>query len=166
MKNKIEPINTKIRELLGYKKGERVNPKDAHCTSWIGISLDEVQRMKDIKEKWITPRWPLIEKKFNRYDCQRWLKDRGFGQAPRSACTFCPYHKNDYWRHLRDNQPADFEEACELDEKIRGGIYDSNPGIFLHRSLKPLREVDLSSEAERGQLEFGYMDECSSVCFT
>ena len=162
---KITPITRKIRELLGFQKGQRV--KDAHVEQWIGISFDEMTRMKESTEKWITHRWPLIEKEMRRHRCQEWLMENGYPKAPRSACTFCPYHKNDYWRYLRDNWEQEWLEACEFDEKIRKGINHKSSTmaaeeLYLHPDLVPLREVDLSTDVDRGQMTF--LDECDGVC--
>lgn len=56
---KIEVIQRKCRELLGYKPRQRI-PGGA-LTQWIGISMDEYQRMRTSRERWITLRYPLIE---------------------------------------------------------------------------------------------------------
>lgn len=157
---KVMPIIRKVRELLGLQKGQRA--RDVSCEQWIGISLDEVTRMKDAPEKWITHRWPLIEQRMSRHDCLNWLKANGYPEAPRSACTFCPYHGNDYWRHLKDTSPKAFEEACLFDETIREGIGGTNDALYLHPTATPLREVDLSTDVERGQLTF--LDECDGAC--
>lgn len=166
---KIRPIKKAIRELLGFKKGERV--KDSQVEQWIGISWDEMTRMTESGDKWITNRWPLIEKKMRRSDCHQWLKQNGFPEAPRSACTFCPYHKNDYWRYLKNNYPEEFEKACDFDEKIRGGINRKSvkefkaEELYLHADLIPLREVDVRNEIDRGQMTFLDDAECSGSCF-
>tara|TARA_Y100000310_G_scaffold203209_1_gene203463 strand:+ start:523 stop:1323 length:801 start_codon:yes stop_codon:yes gene_type:complete len=157
---KVKPIVRKVRELLGFGKGERV--KDAHAEQWIGISLDEVTRMKEAPEKYITHRWPLIEKRMSRHDCLRWIADNEFPAPARSACTFCPYHNNDYWRYLKKNYPDEFEEACQFDESVRNGISGTTDTLFVHPDLLPLREVDLRTDVDRGQMTF--LDECDGVC--
>mgnify|MGYP003127346576 FL=1 len=35
---------------------------------------------------------------------------------------------------------------------------------FIHRSCKPLEEVDLRSDVEKGQNVFGWDDECDGMC--
>lgn len=42
---KIQPIRKKVRELLGLAKGEH-GPRHIAVHQWIGISTDEIQRMK------------------------------------------------------------------------------------------------------------------------
>ena len=40
---KIEPLHRKVRKLMGLKNGERLKPYEL----WLGITIDEAQRMKD-----------------------------------------------------------------------------------------------------------------------
>tara|TARA_R110000824_G_scaffold8707_1_gene39364 strand:- start:1332 stop:2132 length:801 start_codon:yes stop_codon:yes gene_type:complete len=157
---KVKPIIKKVRELLGFEKGERV--KDAHCEQWIGISVDEVTRMKESPQQYITHRWPLVDMRMSRYDCTTWIADNNYPAAPRSACTFCPYHNNDYWRFLKKNHTEEFEEACQFDESVREGISGTTDKLYLHPDLLPLREVDLRTDVDKGQLTF--LDECDGVC--
>jgi hypothetical protein len=81
---KIQPVRRKLRELLGYEKGQRIPPNSVDV--WIGISTDEIQRMKDSRDKWQTHVWPLIDARMSRQDCLRWLGERGWS-APKSACV-------------------------------------------------------------------------------
>ena len=66
---KIAPIRRKVRELLGI--AGRRSPKAPIAEQWIGISLDEVLRMKPSFEPWQINRWPLIEQGMTRLDCLR-----------------------------------------------------------------------------------------------
>jgi 3'-phosphoadenosine 5'-phosphosulfate sulfotransferase (PAPS reductase)/FAD synthetase len=129
---------------------------------WIGISRDESQRMKDSDVKYITHRWPLIEKRMTRNDCIAWLKAHDLEVPPRSACTFCPFHSTREWQHIKAS-PMDWEEAIKVDNEIRRAYLPQE--MFLHRSLKPLEDVDLRTEEERGQIMFdGWDSECSGIC--
>jgi hypothetical protein len=73
-------------------------------------------------------------------------------------------HDDAYWRELRDQSPAEFEAACAFDVRIRdssqAGVHRP---VFLHRSLKALREVDLAVDATP-QLDFGFQNECEGMC--
>jgi hypothetical protein len=79
---------------------------------------------------------------------------------PRSACYFCPYQRNDEFRRLKDTDPQSWQKAIEVDETIR----NANEGKqqFIHRSCKPLSEVDLFTAEEKGQMTF--LDECDGMC--
>lgn len=133
-----------------------------HCAQWIGISVDEVSRVKDSRRKAVTNRYPLIDLRMSRNDCLRWMERKGFPNPPRSACTFCPYHNNAEWRAL---SKEDFKDAVnfelELQAALNGTMMIGKP--YLHRSMVPLDRVDLSTEEERGQLNM-FNNECEGMC--
>lgn len=71
---------------------------------------------------------------------------------------------------MKDNDPASWAEAVAVDAAIRNGVKNRANGKplatsqwFVHRSMKPLSDVDLSTDQERGQ---GYMfgNECEGMC--
>jgi hypothetical protein len=134
--------------------------KSKPVEQWIGISLDEFQRMKDSDVKYITNRWPLIEIKMTRNDCVNWLLKHELEVPPKSACTFCPYRSTAEWRRIKQT-PEDWTEAVEVDKAIRKVIppYD----LFVHPSRKPLEEVDLRTQEEKGQMSL-WDQECSGIC--
>jgi hypothetical protein len=127
---------------------------------WLGISMDEFQRMHDSDVKYITHRWPLIELKMTRNDCVSWLKAHGLEVPPKSACTFCPYHNQAEWRRIK-NTPDDWREAVEVDREIRKARppYD----LFVHPARKPLEEIDFRTQEEKGQMSL-WDNECSGIC--
>lgn len=87
--------------------------------NWIGISLDEVSRMKPSWEKWSQHRWPLIEADMTRHDCLRWMEKNGYPKPPRSACTYCPFHSDSEWRRMKIDTPAEFESAVLFEKKMQ-----------------------------------------------
>lgn len=161
---KIAPIEKMQRQLLGYPSRARIPHRSAEI--WIGISTDEIQRMKDARNKWQVNRWPLIEAGMSRRDCLKWCADRGFPAPPKSSCIGCPYHSDRQWREMRDTDADAWEDACKVDKLMRsnGSIRGMQNLEYMHRSLKPLAEVDLSTPVERGQVEFGFLQECDGMC--
>lgn len=127
---------------------------------WLGISLDEYQRMRESDVKYITTRWPLIERRMTRADCVTWLDAHGLEVPPKSACTFCPYHSTAEWRRIKQT-PEDWREAVDVDRAIRKARPPHD--LFVHPSRKPLEDVDLRTETERGQLSL-WDNECSGIC--
>jgi hypothetical protein len=127
---------------------------------WIGISLDEFFRMKDSDVKYITNRYPLVEKKMTRNDCATWLKAHDLEVPPRSACNFCPFHNSAEWHDIKVS-PKDWQEAVEVDLAIR----EARPPYYLyvHPSRRPLEKVDFRTAEERGQLRL-WDEECSGMC--
>src|SRR5271170_6505839 len=71
---KIEPLEKKVRELLGYKKYQHNRHKVA-CL--LGISIDEISRMKPSRTHWVTNLFPLIEAGLSRDACARIIKEAG-----------------------------------------------------------------------------------------
>lgn len=160
---KINPIEKKIRELLGLKHRQRW-PKERAVVQYYGISLDEIQRCKiemDPVAKWRINRYPLIEQRMTRHDCLQWMERQGFPKPPRSACIGCPFHSNAEWRDMRDNRPVEWADAVTFDAAIRkaGGMRGDT---YLHRDCVPLDEVDLSTAEDAGQLSL--LDECEGMC--
>lgn len=126
---------------------------------WIGISLDEYQRMKPANVKYIKNRWPLIEMRMTRNDCANWLKRHDLEVPSKSACYFCPFHTTAEWREVKRTE--DWKLAIETDEQIR----KSRPpfDLYLHPSRKPLVDVDIRSAEEKGQPSL-WDNECFGIC--
>jgi len=154
---KILPVAKKIKELIGHIPHKRL-PTAPVATLWIGISKDEVQRMKPSRLKFYEHRWPLIDREFTRLHCLEWMKEKGYPQPPRSSCLICPFHSNEEWRRL---SPKEFQEAVNFDEFIRdrGGMRGQ---IYLHKEAIPLKDVDLTDE-HHGQTEM-FNNECEGMC--
>ena len=166
---KVIPIQKKMRELSGVKPRHRV-PKDMIVEQWIGISTDEAMRMKKARMPWLTSRWPLIEMRMSRADCLQWYRDIKKHPMPgKSSCIGCPYHHDDQWRNMQKNYPKDWEDACDLDDKIRHGLKNTETELFLHKSAKPLRSMNFLEPKAQGNL-FGetfdeeFADECEGIC--
>jgi hypothetical protein len=150
----------KIRPLQKFCKphASKGNP----VISEIGISTDEWTRMKPSRVKYIENTWPLIDLNMSRNGCKDWLKDKGYIVPPKSSCLGCPFHNDELWRDIKIDSPEEFEETSKVDDAIRD-MPKSNHQQFMHRSCKPLRDVDLRTMEEMGQLNF-FDDECEGMC--
>lgn len=153
---KIVPIMRAARRMAGIKRGQ----KTIGVVQWIGISLDEVSRMKPSRDAWAQSRWPLVEKRMTRHDCLRWMETKKFPSPPRSACVFCPFHSDGEWRRLKSEDPSAFERASRLRKGMSGNFGSQ---IFLHRSCVPLDQVDFSTDEDRGQ-QVMFNNECEGMC--
>jgi len=153
---KIRPIQRRLRNLGATAK----NP----TTLLIGISLDEIQRMKPARVKYISHEWPLIDRRMSRGDCILWMERNGYPEPPKSACVFCPFRDNRSWRAMRDEAPADWDSAVRFDQQVRGAAQLKVPAdAFVHRSLLPLPMVDLSNQQDAGQTDM-FAAECEGMC--
>ena len=81
-----------------------------------------------------------------------------------SACVGCPYHDDMEWKWLKENEPDSFREAVLVDRAVRtipearGSL---NGEAYLHRSRKPLDEVDFDGTRDYDE----YMaSECEGLC--
>ena len=159
---KIEPITTKIREVIGLKPRQR-GPKDIVVEQWFGISFDESLRMRDSHVRWIINCYPLVDRGMTRQDCLNWLKRNGYHEPPKSACIGCPFHSDTYWREMREQDPEAWADATDFDNRIRSGNLRGVKGeAYLHRSMVPLDQVDLSTEKDLGESSF--VEECQGLC--
>lgn len=153
---KITPIERKVRELLGYKKGQVV--KD-NVTAMIGISMDEQQRMKESRIHWIMNDYPLIDCQLNRRDCLGIAGEYGF-KPKKSSCVFCPFHSDRFWLDLRENHPDEWDKAVEFDAAIRHmSMSGMKRPIYVHPTLRPLPQVELKHEHQ-----LALWEECEGVC--
>jgi hypothetical protein len=159
---KLTPLLKKARQLAGIKRGQ----KTVGVVQWIGISMDEIVRIKPSREPWARSRWPLIEKEMRRHHCLQWMEAHGYPKPPRSACVYCPFHADKEWRRLRDEEPEEFQRAVKFErdlQAVKASTDNFRTTPFLHRSLVPLDQVDLSTDVENGQgLLWG--NECEGMC--
>lgn len=126
---------------------------------WIGFSVDEATTRAriDLKAKFRDV-YPLIEYGISRGDCVAIIREAGWPQAPRSACTHCPYRNKEEWLEQRENEPQDHMAAIQLERQLR----KNDPHVYLHRSCVPLDQVDWDAEPDTN-----YKPGCQSgMCFT
>lgn len=152
---KIRPIEKFIKQLLlasGHatkdKRGAIRVRKDVAIDIWLGISLDEVVRMKPSKNAWMTNRWPLIDRRMTRMQCVQWLKTHNLPIPQKSSCKRCPYHDDTYLFEMKRDRPNDWEEVVKFDNDLRGEdklrlAATSKGQVFLHESCIPLSDVIL-----------------------
>lgn len=141
---KIRPIRKKARSL-----SHRV-------IMWIGITTDEISRVKDSGMQWLVNRHPLIELEMSRRHCMKWLSSRSIPSPRKSACFYCPYHSTKEWREIKSDEEL-WTRVVSVDKMM------NERGEFLHSSCKPLPEVDFSTEEDRGQLNL-FNNECEGMC--
>jgi hypothetical protein len=128
---KIRPIKSKTRELLGCPHPKPI-PRGVFVETWIGFSKDEVFRLRDSDVLYMRNVFPLLELEgsadgrtgWTRSDCIRYLRRKGFGETPKSACIGCPFHGNRQWRQMRDERPEEFAVLDRQAKHLLGGAWD------------------------------------------
>jgi hypothetical protein len=175
---KIDPIERYIRrELLGIKPRGRV-PKGTAVVQVFGLSFEEMGRAHRVRmsfhktghSKFATPEFPLIDREMKRGHCIRWLRAYGVPhEVERSACVFCPYKSDGEWQRLKMHDASGWKRALEVDELLRTAssksAYGMRNAIFLHRSCRPLGEIDFRTPEQTGaQPEMPFVGECTGMC--
>ncbi len=172
---KIAEFNKVVRRLYGLKSRQHYPKTEVY----MGITIEELKRVSINAIRNFINVYPFcnyqtsakygskflnfneaLEKLYTRIDCVSWLKDNGFEVPPKSSCTFCPYQSNKSWLDLKLNDPEEWNAVVNLDESIR---HSSKKGvrepIYLHRSGKPLKEVNLNEDQQSIDYECeGYCD--------
>lgn len=160
---KVDVFNRYVKILYG---------KDFECVTWLGMSTDEIERMKPSGLKWKEHHWPLCDMpvsagygvRMNRMECQQLLASSGLPPSIKSACYDCPHTSNNEWQKMQIEEPGDFAEAVKTDYFIRANDNHTNlqeKGLYLHKSRKPLDMIDFSQPDE--ETLFGCAD---GFCWT
>jgi hypothetical protein len=171
---KIAVVDRAIREVNGLKPRQRNLPTNI----WKGISAEEAIRMSVPEMGWknfIYPfvgyeipgkgKWMKLQGELylpmTRGDIVTWYRKNDLPIPPKSSCVFCPYHSDSTWADMQANAPDDFADAVKIDKAIRDSSKSGvERPIYLHRSLKPLDEVNFDPHSK---IEFG---DCSGTCNT
>lgn len=127
---------------------------------WIGISLDEIERMKKSNVNYIENYFPLVDNKITIDGIKEFYRANNLREPGKSACLVCPFHSDQYWRRFKKEYPEEFESACVFDDKIRE-YPKLNKKAFLSKHLKPLRNIDF---AYQPSLFPELIEECEGLC--
>lgn len=154
----------KIAPIHRYVRAKLKEMKIKQAEMWIGISRDEIMRMKDSRVQYLKHRFPLIDAWVTRDQCITWMRDNGYPDPPRSACVFCPYHNNAEWRRLRDQDPEAFARAVEFEKQYQQALArtEMRDTPYLHPARIPLAEVDFDSAPDKEPSLFD--NDCEGMC--
>ena len=119
--------------------------------------------MRTADTAWISNVYPLIDRRMTRWDCLVWMERQGYPAPPKSSCIGCPFHNDRQWQTIQA-VPEEWDNAVTFDAHIRR-LPGVRGALYLHQSLRPLDQVDLRTDEERGQLSL-FGNECSGYCGT
>lgn len=154
----------KIRVIGRWVKQHGASAADP-ATIAIGISVDEIERANTRRaEPYERLDYPLLDLRVRRADCPQIIISAGLPLPPKSACWFCPLHRESAWIDMRRDRPALFAAAAGLEAVLnarREGLGKDH--VFLTRFGKPLQEAIGEGQevmfTEDGQCDSGW-------CFT
>ncbi|AGG58080.1 hypothetical protein VPAG_00044 [Vibrio phage douglas 12A4] len=124
---------------------------------WIGMSSDEMKRVKFPVGKW-QKQYPLVEMMLDRAQVISISEQFGLPTPPRSSCYMCPNRGDAQWAELKRDDPEDFKKACDVEKYLHEEGYEEH---FLHKSCKPLGEVIFITDSDDND-----ETNCSGICFT
>lgn len=159
---KVEPMDRFLRKYLEANYGiSAISRRIGVGTveKWIGFSADEAHRVKPSRQKYISFAYPLIDRDLTNDDVLAYFKSIGEKPPPRSVCNACFANGSDVLTDMKLTRPADWAQACEVDESVRDmsgvGVNDT---VFVSRSCKPLKdfEPDSSSNGDDWACDSGY----------
>ena len=152
---KIKPINRAISKLYSHKKSTKNIKKIV--SAWLGISLDEISRMKESKIKSIENVYPLIELGLTRNNCYQILKKYNWN-AVKSSCYMCPYQVKRWVENKEIDKAISYEKQLQ-----KYSNYREIP--FLHPSAQPLEEVYKNLKNQTNLFSrWDFENECDGVC--
>jgi hypothetical protein len=118
-----------VRRFIG---GYEANPDGV--IMWLGMSTNEIGRIKPADVGWIDHQWPLCDMprqsgygiRMNRIECRKLVLDFGWPDPPSSACVWCPNLDNHQWQRMKQYAPQDLRRAAQIQNLIyaqdkRGG---------------------------------------------
>lgn len=152
----------KRRPMFRYLAEQGYGPKKPIIT-WMGMSLDEIERMRISDVKWAKNHYPLIfDVPLRRHECALQIERFGLPIPPKSACWMCPHLDNEEWEQEAELTPEDFAKAVQLEQDVNSkDISNGKDGIWLHKSLVPLDRATFESK------ELLPMEQlCADVCWT
>lgn len=147
------------REVVLRWAAARPGWKKVGVDCWLGITHEERHRRRSAKRQWMQPVYPLLDmlpRSMHVSGCLAAVAEVGWPEPPRSRCEHCPNQSDAEWAELT---PSEWQRACRLDDEIRR----TDPHAYLHRSLTPLRLVELKPKNDDGGLFGGGCQ--AGMCF-
>lgn len=111
-KFKITPQRHYMRSIVGNQNGVLL------AESWVGITTDEIKRVRTSDVKWSGLKYPLINLNLSRDDCIKINTDFGW-HVGKSGCHCCPYQSGKRWADVKENYPDLFLRSMETENKYK-----------------------------------------------
>jgi len=145
----------KQRVIRRWLRERGINDTDV----WLGISLDEAERMKSSGLNWYRHVYPLIEiTPMHRSQCVTQIQKFGWENPNKSRCYMCPNQSALAWKDLKRRNDGDFDKAIALENEVR----QKDQHVYFHPLAIPLEKA-----VDQSELQTDMFDGCDSgYCFT
>lgn len=142
---KVQIISKYVRwELLGYKKWQRLRDEDRKAHEMhMGFGFEEKRRCKESTNPMFVNKFPLVEMMLERKDNYAYIKDVWGLDTKASACCFCPFHRNFFFKYLKEHEIVTYQELLKIDKLLQ----DNSPHppveseLFISRSRKRISDL-------------------------
>lgn len=145
MEYKIGAIQKYVRtELLGYQFRERTKTEDLKAHEMhIGFSYEEKHRCKENPHKMFVNVFPLVEMQKERKHNFAYILDVWGLETKASACNICPFHRNYFFKHLKENHPEDYQGIIIMDRILEKEQPNTKikSQLFISRSRKRIEHL-------------------------
>ena len=164
---KLDPIRKKVQEVLGVKPREALSD-ETWVEMWLGITTDEIARVKTSRLWWIGHRYPLIDDMpMTRDQCMSWFKERYPDRTlSRSACIGCPFRSSSSWLEIKHSEPDLYQDAVGIDAMLRSSEHNAgrmfHKRAYLHHQRIPLEQA-LAFDSQEREVN-GFINECEGHC--
>ena len=130
----------------------------------MGISRDEITRMRTNLIKYIKNQYPLVDMGWTRQKCKDWFEENYKLTPPRSACTFCPFHSNEEWLKIKENK-KEWEEVVKLEKSLTNNqqlkkVGYNDKAYFTNKCI-PIDQVDFKETTDQLDL---FENDCTGLC--
>ena len=145
---KIVAIQKYVRyEILGYKFRQKCKKEDkGRHEMHIGLSKEEEHRVFESMNPMFVTKFPLVDMGLTRADNYKYILEEWGIETKASACSYCPFHRNYFFQHIKEHCPDCYKAVVNLDNVLE----ERQPGsqirskLYISRSRK--RIADLTPE--------------------
>ena len=138
---KIVAIQKYVRyEILGYKFRQKCKKEDkGRHEMHIGFSKEEEHRVFESMNPMFVTKFPLVDMGLTRADNYKYILEEWGIETKASACSYCPFHRNYFFQHIKEHCPDCYKAVVNLDNVLE----ERQPGsqirskLFLYRG-KPI----------------------------
>lgn len=97
----------------------------------------------------------------SRGHCLEWFGKNNAPQPPKSSCLGCPFHSDKQWVEIKNQDAEEWQQTIEIDRLIRNRASKMQDQQFMHRSCRPLDQVDFN--VIENQIDM-FGNECEGMC--
>lgn len=139
----------------------------SHVNQYVGIAFDEIHRMRDSRETYVTNLYPLVDQRLTRQGCIDLISAAGLPVPEKSGCYFCPFNSTERWRRLLERHPDLFDKAIELEENSKHFPSQRlTDQVFRERDRVTLREYRSLLALGRDSAQIPEGMACGGECMT